>query len=376
MRRFSIPLTGHQSELLGSDLVRQAERPAYWVSDHCYELNGELVERQLLPATQQLWDMYLDFAADAVMSDTILASLGLPEQVWDAIQASWKRRDPLTVARFDLAYDGTSPPKLHECNADVVGHVYEAAMFQVQWLKDRQPLLRPSARQLDGLQEALGHSLVAASGGRPIELLHVGHDPYDRLMLHTIEQALLACRHDYSFHALAELSELELLHSEGGFYMKDFRWDHLIFDPERVAMLDRLAPCMTSPLWSVVLESKGSLPWLWSRHRGHPNLLPAWFASEHPDPDERWAEKSLFSIRGKGVSLNTGGDGAGKKSVIGAGICQQLHLLPRFGTSVSACWASTGVFIVDGKPVALSMTESDDPLIGENTDRTVPHILI
>jgi glutathionylspermidine synthase len=379
MRRLKTAFAGHRANLLGSDFVRQAESPAYWVSDHCYVMDSDIFARQLIPAAQELWHMCLDFVSDAVVSEKILASLGLPERVWDAIHASWQRMDPLAVARFDLAYDGIRPAKLHECNVDVVGHVYEAATFQVQWFRDQQHLWAGSAHQFAGLADDLGRHLVATSGGRHIEMLHIGHDPYDRLMLHAMEQALSARMQTYDFTSLASLSPLDSHYPGTGqrvpLYLKDFRWEHLVFDPSSASILNKFAPHMSSPLWSVVLESKGSLPWLWSRNPGHPNLLPAWLMPEYPLQGNSCVLKPLFSIRGQGVMLGNGGLPAAELSCR-SGIRQQLHLLPRFDTDDSSCWASTGVFIVGDRPVALSMTESDGPIIAEGKDRTVPHILI
>ena len=55
--------------------------------------------------------------------------------VTDVIAESWNAREPALAGRFDLAYDGSRPPKLLEYNADTPTALLEASVVQWHWLQ-------------------------------------------------------------------------------------------------------------------------------------------------------------------------------------------------------------------------------------------------
>jgi glutathionylspermidine synthase len=56
---------------------------------------------------------------------------------------------PALYGRFDVLYDGSSPPKLLEYNADTPTSLLEAAVIQWYWLQD----VFPAADQFNSLHE-------------------------------------------------------------------------------------------------------------------------------------------------------------------------------------------------------------------------------
>ena len=75
----------------------------------------------------------------------------IPVEYRDFIRRSWERDEHTIYGRFDLAFDGATPPKLLEYNADTPTALLEAAVIQWFWLKDRLP----DAQQFNCIHERL-----------------------------------------------------------------------------------------------------------------------------------------------------------------------------------------------------------------------------
>ena len=78
-------------------------------------------------------------AVDNVVTTEGYQRFGIPEWVWPHIAESWKRQDPHVYGRFDLRYDGKSPAKLLEYNADTPTTLLEASLLQWHWKTDVFP---------------------------------------------------------------------------------------------------------------------------------------------------------------------------------------------------------------------------------------------
>ncbi len=370
MRRRSCTDPPPLHALLPTPIERQHADDAYWVVDACYEVDGEALDKVLIPAAEELWLMCQDLVDRAVGREDILASLGIPTFAWDAIAASWAQRDPVLFARFDLSFDGASQPKLHECNIDVVGLLHETAIFQCRW-RDRQA---PRAAQFAHLAEATAAVLRRAAAGGAVQLSILGDDPDDALWQHALRSILEGIgiaatlrRHESPDTFVASIAE------GAPRIIKGFRWDHLVRDRALAARLNGTASRITAPIWSLVLSSKGSLAWLWHFNRGHPNLLPASLDPRDLPAGSGYVAKPLFSIQGRGVTLHEGG--ATPLRAEEPRIYQQRHDLPRIGPAGRAPWTSTGAWVVEGKAVAIGMTECDSPVITDAAMRYVPHVV-
>ena len=71
--------------------------------------------------------------------------------------------------RFDLAYDGTTPPKLLEYNADTPTSLLEAAVIQWRWQQD----MRPERDQFNSIHERL----LADCGDYTAHVVHSDGSP-------------------------------------------------------------------------------------------------------------------------------------------------------------------------------------------------------
>ena len=115
---------------------------------------------------------------------------------------------------------------------------------------------------------------------------------------------------------------------------------------------------------------------MWERHRGHPNLLPAWFDGEVDDdtPLPRWVRKPLFSREGANISIETP---AGPEEQVPGPygqlptIIQSRHPPPRFDGN----YCLIGSWVVGGEAVGIGIRE-DSTAITRDTSRFLPHIIL
>ena len=83
--------------------------------------------------------------------DAAYRRLRIPPLAWAAIERSWTTGEKNLYGRFDLRYDGRSPPQLLEYNADTPTVVFEAAVVQWDWLEQ----LLPGRDQFNSIHEKL-----------------------------------------------------------------------------------------------------------------------------------------------------------------------------------------------------------------------------
>ena len=107
----------------------------YWDESVRYVFSLSQIEDDIEKAAQALHDLCLELVDEVVRDKRALTRLKIPEHAHVLIRESWRRRDPSLYGRFDFAYDGRSPPKLLEYNADTPTALYEAAVVQWRWLE-------------------------------------------------------------------------------------------------------------------------------------------------------------------------------------------------------------------------------------------------
>src|SRR5215469_15593348 len=135
-------------ESVGLTYHSHADGP-YWDESACYELTASEVDI-LEAAANKLHFLCID-AAETVINNNWWGRLGIPEIAVPSILRSWERDDFSLYGRFDFSYDGATPPKLLEYNADTPTALVEAAVAQWFWLQDT----RPKADQFNSIHERL-----------------------------------------------------------------------------------------------------------------------------------------------------------------------------------------------------------------------------
>jgi glutathionylspermidine synthase len=136
-------------EALGLDFHTGADGEPYWWEAACYAFSAAEIDL-LEEATEALHALCLD-AVDRLVAAQDFGRLNIPKPYWPWIAASWRRRDPDVYGRFDLTYDGTSPPKMLEYNADTPTALLEAAVVQWYWLEE----VKPGGDQFNSIHEKL-----------------------------------------------------------------------------------------------------------------------------------------------------------------------------------------------------------------------------
>ena len=121
----------------------------YWDESACYSFSSSEID-ELETATAELQEMCIA-AAEHVITNKLYEKLQIPPLAVPLIERSWENDDPSILGRFDLAYDGHSPPKMLEYNADTPTALLEASVIQWFWLKERFP----DADQFNSIHEKL-----------------------------------------------------------------------------------------------------------------------------------------------------------------------------------------------------------------------------
>lgn len=358
-----------------------AGQDSYWTEDRHLVMSLEAAE-VLEAAANELHGLCLQACEEIIRRDW-WDRLALPETVIGMVQTSWLAGDRSLYGRFDLAWNGSGPPKLLEYNADTPTSLLEAAVIQWQWLED----VAPDDDQLNSLHEAL----VERWALFPEPLVHfacVWDNLEDRQTI-----AYLAETAEQAGKTVELLDMSEIGFSEAGRFtdpterpierlFKLYPWEWLAEDPF-FAEIGQERQRFIEPAWKMMLSNKGLLPILWELNPGHPLLLPAAYSREGLYDlglrVKRWVEKPFFGREGAGVSLHdsssSSGSGPTAQGIAAANagplvFQEQADLFQADGLHI--VW---GLWMVGDECRALSARGDASPITG-NLSRFLPHRLV
>lgn len=354
----------------------------YWDESHAYAFTLAEIEDDIEGPSAELHALCLDFAAEAVADERILASLAIPEPVWDTVRASWHRRDPSLYGRLDFSYGGAGPAKLLEYNADTPTALYETAVFQWLWLEQglKEGRLPAGSDQFNALHERLIARLAEIAPPGLIAFAADTSGPEDLGTAGYLQDCAVQAGCATILLDLAQIG----LRADGAFCGPDEQPFAALFKlyPWEWAFQDAFGSAVAAsptrflePPWKMVLSNKGLLAHLWAREPGHPNLLPAFFEA---DPTcatlgDAYVRKPLLSREGANVEIfSNGARVAGADGPYGADgfIRQGLAELPCFDGRRPLL----GAWIVGETPAGLCIRESDGPITGDGA-LFVPHLI-
>jgi glutathionylspermidine synthase len=325
----------------------------------------------------------VDYAIDR---PELLRRLAIPEFVWDYLRMSWRRQDKDLYGRFDLRYDGSSPAKLYEFNADTPTALFEAAVFQWHWLEQaiEHGLVPAETDQFNSIHERL----IAAFGnfglaGRLLHVACVRDHGEDRC---TVEYLADCARQAGIATEFIHIEEIGIT-GDGRFtdpadrvitdLFKLYPWEWLVAE-EFGRYLPRDLTRITEPVWKMILSNKGLLAILWEMFPGHPNLLPAFFEGDDRAAGlrEGFVTKPLLGREGANIEMVRKGATAARtreNAPYGSEghIVQALCTLPDFAGNHPVI----GSWIVAGQASGMGIRE-ERGLITSNTARFVPHVII
>jgi len=357
------------------------EGQAYWDESAAYAFTLAQVEDDLEPAAADIHELCLDLVDEVVASDALMARLAIPAEHRDFVAAAWRAKAPSLYGRFDFGYDGVSKPKLYEYNADTPTSVFEAATFQWLWLEERiaDGTLPAGSDQFNSLFEALRDRFktLFPTGG----FVHFASDAdavEDRQTVRFLEDLAVQAGLEPKFVAMDAIG----VNAEGQFVDQDsyllqaafklYPWEQMLREPY-AKHLQTAQVRWLEPAWKAILSNKGILPLLWERHRGHPNLLEAYFkgdpAAAHLGPPH--VRKPLFSAEGANHRI-IGSD----EPVLDQGYGAEGAILQAYSPppSFDGQRPVIGAWMVGNEPVGIGVRE-DDSVVTKNLARFVPHFI-
>ncbi|AKH64215.1 MULTISPECIES: glutathionylspermidine synthase family protein [Photorhabdus] len=355
----------------------------YWCEDAYYQFSLAQIE-EIENTTAELHQMCLQVVEKVVDSEELLTKFQIPKHCWDFVRSSWITSQPSLYSRLDLAYDGKSPAKLLENNADTPTSLYESAFFQWIWLEDQMNtgLLPAHADQFNSMQEQLIERFAQLRDEHGFGLLHMTccqDTQEDRGTIQYLQDCALEAGVPTEFLFIEDIG----LGEKGQFtdlqdqvisnLFKLYPWE-MMFREIFATKLEDAGVRWLEPAWKSIISNKALLPMLWKMFPNHPNLLPAYFADDNHPAMDSYVIKPLFSREGANIRIIENGkeiasaDGPyGKEGMI----VQQFHTLPKFGDS----YTLVGSWLVNDQPCGIGLRE-DRELITQDLSRFYPHIIL
>jgi glutathionylspermidine synthase len=371
-----------RANALGFDFYAVDGAP-YWNETAYYRFSLQEIEEGLEAPTQELLGMCYQAVDHIIAQPELLRRFAIPEFAWEYIATSWRRQDRDLYGRFDLRYDGRGPAKLFEFNADTPTSLFEAAVFQWQWLEDNlaRKVLAAGSDQFNSIHD----KLIAAFRGygfgrRVLHFAALRAESEDRLTVDYLEdcarQAGVAtaplAMEDIGITADDRFTDLDDRIITDLF--KLYPWEWLLADDfGRHLPADRMR--LIEPAWKMTLSNKGLLAVLWQMFPRHPNLLPAFFEDDRraSELSGGYVRKPLLGREGSNVRIVKPGtmpsEGDGPYGDEGF-IVQALAELPAFAGKRPVI----GSWVVAGQACGIGIRE-EDALVTGNAAQFVPHII-
>jgi glutathionylspermidine synthase len=361
----------------------------YWDESAYYQFSLAQIEQGIENPTEDIHQMCLQVVEKVLADDALLARFAIPESQWPFIRKSWDNGDPSLYSRLDFAYDGKSPAKLYENNADTPTSVYETGFWQWMWLQSKvdDNAIGKKADQFNSLQEKLVNRFKELNALNPERCLHFAcckDTEEDRGTVQYLEDCAIAAGIDTSFVYIEDIGVdqddqfTDLNDNVITWMFKLYPWEFM-FDDAYGELLGKQNIRWLEPPWKAILSNKALLPMLWKMFEGHPNLLPAFFEDElHLVPsDMLLVKKPIFSREGANISftdalgnsLNKDADSDGPYGEEGF-IFQQKYNVPEFDGNHTLI----GSWLVDDQAAGISIRE-DNNTITQDMSRYLPHII-
>jgi glutathionylspermidine synthase len=386
MRRLNLIERAEWRELARAEgfTFHHLDGEVYWDETAAYAFTLEQIENDLEGPTEQLHAMCLDLVDEAVRTEQLMERLAIPASVRDFVAESWRWRSPSLYGRFDFAYDGRGPAKLLEYNADTPTSIYETGYFQWAWLEERieDGTFPDTADQFNSLHEKLIDRFRAMfTRGSLLHFAGIEDHLEDRQTVRYLEDLASQAGLQPKFVPIDKIG----LDAQGRFADPDrlvvaaifklYPWEEMFREPHATHLMTSGALFLEPP-WKAILSNKAMLPLLWERHRGHPNLLPAFFEDD-PKAQEvgaAFVRKPFFSREGWDVQLvdgNTAEEGPEGGYGDEGRIVQALAPL----SCIEGHHAVLGSWVVGETAAGLSVRE-DRSRITRNVSRFLPHVIL
>lgn len=356
----------------------------YWDETAYYQFSLRQIEDDIEDPSAELHQMCLQVVDRVVNDETLLTKFCIPPSHWDFVRNSWRDQEPSLYARLDLAYDGYSPVKLYENNADTPTSLYETGFWQWLWLEERMKdgLLHQTSDQFNSLQEKLINRLFVLKFEHPDDVLYLAccqDSVEDRGTVQYLEDCAKAAGISTRFINIEDIG----LSNSGDFtdlednpirwIFKLYPWEFILGENYASSLITATTSWIEPP-WKALLSNKALLPALWQQFPNHPNLLPAYFEDDPAnDITGRWVKKPIFSREGANIQISDA-NGLIESSDGPYGdegfIIQAYQPLSKFDGN----YTLVGSWLINDQPAGMSIRE-DTGLITQDTSRYLPHVI-
>ena len=351
----------------------------YWDESRCYRFTADEIDT-LEAATAELHARCLD-AAEHIVAHNRFDALAIPKAWHERVARSWRAKDLSLFGRFDLAFDGSGPPKMLEYNADTPTALLEASVAQWRWLEQKIRPEHADADQFNSLHEKLIQSwrafAVTWSAGTPVHFTCAADSEEDCGNLDYLRDVATQGGVETRFVGINDIGWdstagvfVDETDTEMHVLCKLYPWEWMA-DEAFGEHLRTSSLRVIEPAWKMLLSNKGLLPILWELFPDHPNLLPAYFEPGKIRGD--YVEKPLLSREGANIVVHRGGETISSDGEYGEeGRIQQAYApIPRFGDD----YVTIGTWIIGDEPAGIGMREDSSPRT-RNTSRFVPHYFV
>lgn len=344
----------------------------YWDESACYRFTRSQIDI-LDDATAELHRLCLQ-AIETIISRNLFKQLRIPDWAIPYIVSSWECREPSLYGRFDLAWDGSGPPKMLEYNADTPTALLEAGVVQWFWAREHFP----EADQFNSIHEKLIafwqgyrqkhpslHFACVEASDEDLGNVEYLRDTATQAGLQTQRLAIEQIGWDESKRRFVDLDDNVI-----NALFKLYPWEWMLQD-EFGRYLPQANLSILEPPWKQLLSNKGILPVLWDSFEGHPNLLPAGFEDKPLLGD--YVRKPLYSREGANIEIRRGCSSVETGGSYGSeGYVFQRHApLPNF----SGNFPVIGSWMIADQPAGIGIREDKTEITGNNS-RFVPHFFI
>jgi glutathionylspermidine synthase len=348
-----------------------ADDVPYWDESAYYEFRVSEID-QLEAATYALNDSCLK-AVQHVIDNNRFDEFLIPEEHRPYLRASWDRDEHTIYGRFDFAYDGQSPPKLLEYNADTPTSLLEAAVIQWQWLQD----VFPHQTQFNTIHEKLleAWQTLHKEVLERVYFSSVAESLEDYMNVNYLRDVAIQAGFETEYIKIEDIgwdagrsvfTDLE----ENPIYwcFKLYPWEWMRREEFGQHLLQDTCRWLEPP-WKSLLSNKAILPILWELFPDSPYLLEARF---EPLAGGDFVQKPILGREGANVQIFEHGNLLLKTEgpYDGPSVYQKLCRLPQFDRQYYAC---IGSWIVNGWSCGIGIRE-DATLVTGNLSRFVPHL--
>jgi glutathionylspermidine synthase len=349
-------------------LFHSAGDRTYWDESACYSFTPRQID-EIEKATCALDAMCLQ-AVQHVIDEDRFDEFLIPQAYRQWVRDSWDRDEVSVYGRFDLAYDGKSPPKMLEYNADTPTSLLEAAVVQWYWLKD----VFPNRDQFNSLHERLieAWQRVGWEVGGYVHFAGVGTSQEDFLTMTYLQDTARQAKLKTTYLDMPRIGHdgrrfVDEASRPMRACFKLYPWEWMTeeaFGPKLLSSDTR----WLEPPWKMLLSNKSLLVILWELFPESPYLLPADYEPLEGD----YVQKPVHSREGANVDIVVGGESLQKTEgpYTGPVVYQQYRPLPSFDGHHPVL----GSWIVNGYAAGMGIRE-DTSLVTGNTSRFVPHVI-